>query len=103
MTQASAGAMPWSKPSENRFCAPRKQLGCWRRSWSGSSPGPQEDVARLQDGEVGDLSPTAVTGVWQARRISVFEKRKVLIESNGYQMDNADERDLFEAVGNLCE
>ena len=27
----------------------------------------------------------------------------MLIESNGYQMDNADERDLFEAVGNLYE
>jgi type IV secretion/conjugal transfer VirB4 family ATPase len=33
----------------------------------------------------------------------LFSFIKVLIESNGHQMDNADERDLFEAVGNLYE
>jgi type IV secretion system protein VirB4 len=33
----------------------------------------------------------------------LFSFLKVLIESNGYQMDNAGERDLFEAVGNLYE
>ena len=37
-----------------------KQLGCRKCSWSRSSPGPQEDVARLQDAEVGDLSLTPV-------------------------------------------
>src|ERR1700730_11835550 len=46
---------------------PRKQLGCRRCSWSGSSPGPQENVAHLQDAEVGDLTPTAVTGIWLKR------------------------------------
>jgi hypothetical protein len=64
---------PFWKPSETDCAsAPRKQTGCRRRSWSGSSPGPQEDVARLQDAEVGDLSPAAVTDLWQARQISVF-------------------------------
>jgi hypothetical protein len=43
-----------------------------RCCWSGRSPGPQEDVTRLQDAEVGDLSPTAVTDIWQACQISVF-------------------------------
>ena len=33
----------------------------------------------------------------------LFSWIKVLVESNGYRMDNADERDLFEAVGNLYE
>jgi len=33
----------------------------------------------------------------------LFSFLKVLIESNGFQMDNAGERDLFEAVGNLYE
>jgi type IV secretion system protein VirB4 len=33
----------------------------------------------------------------------LFSFVKVLIESNGYQMDNLGERDLFEAVGNLYE
>jgi type IV secretion system protein VirB4 len=33
----------------------------------------------------------------------LFSFLKVLIESNGYQMDNAGERDLYEAVGNLYE
>src|ERR1700674_1180661 len=47
---------------------PRKQLGCRRCSWSGSSPGPQEDVARLQDAEAGNLSPTRVTAGWQVRQ-----------------------------------
>ena len=49
----------------------RESKGCRRCSWSGGLPGPQEDVARLQDAEVGDLSPTAVTEVWQVRQISV--------------------------------
>jgi type IV secretion/conjugal transfer VirB4 family ATPase len=33
----------------------------------------------------------------------LFSFVKVLIESNGYRMDNATERDLFEAIGNLYE
>lgn len=33
----------------------------------------------------------------------LFSFVKVLIESNGYQMDNLSDRDLFEAVGNLYE
>ena len=33
----------------------------------------------------------------------LFSFVKVLIESNGYQIDNLGERDLFEAVGNLYE
>jgi type IV secretion system protein VirB4 len=33
----------------------------------------------------------------------LFSFVKVLIESNGYQTDNAGERDLFEAIGNLYE
>jgi formate hydrogenlyase transcriptional activator len=51
--------------------APRKQLGCRRCSRSGIPPWAQEDVARLQDAEVGDLSPTAVTEDWQTSQISV--------------------------------
>jgi hypothetical protein len=49
----------------------RESKGCRRCSWSGGLPGPQEDVARLQDAEVGYLSPTEVTDIWQARQISV--------------------------------
>lgn len=33
----------------------------------------------------------------------LFSFIKVLIESNGFQIDNASERDLFEAIGNLYE
>jgi type IV secretion system protein VirB4 len=33
----------------------------------------------------------------------LFSFAKVLVESNGYQLDNAGERDLFEAIGNLYE
>jgi hypothetical protein len=36
---------------------PRKQLSCRRCSWSGSPSRPQENIARLQDAEVGDHPP----------------------------------------------
>ncbi|MCE5306095.1 MAG: DUF87 domain-containing protein [Acidobacteriales bacterium] len=33
----------------------------------------------------------------------LFSFIKVLVESNGYRTDNADERDIYEAIGNLYE
>jgi hypothetical protein len=56
--------MRWSKPSASRSCehsakaigsseAPRERQLAW----------PPEDVSRLQDAEVGYLSPTAVTDI----------------------------------------
>lgn len=33
----------------------------------------------------------------------LFSFVKVLVESNGYRMDNTDERDIYEAIGNLYE
>jgi hypothetical protein len=63
LSAASRGNAVEQAEREQTLRALRKQLGRRRCSRSGSSPGRQEDLARLQDAEIWDLSPSPVTNV----------------------------------------